>query len=107
MGAVAKRGIAGVFALAQVGGAGFFSGKGLRGKAAALVRAVAERLVCGMTTGAEKILLSLFQFNGSGGKGGNLRFTHDVLNYAHLTKTPQADSPPWPKMRTDGTSRRT
>ena len=46
MGAVAKRGIAGVFALAQVGGAGFFSGKGLRGKAAALVRAVAERLVC-------------------------------------------------------------
>jgi hypothetical protein len=35
-----------------------------------------------MTTGAEKILLSLFQFNGSGGKGGNLRFTHDALNYA-------------------------
>ena len=78
MRAVAERGITRVLALAKVGGAGFFSGKGLRGKAAALMCPVAERLICGMTAGAEKILLSFFQFHGSRRQGGNLRFTHNV-----------------------------
>ena len=63
MRAVAERGITRVLALAKVGGAGFFSGKGLRGKAAALMCPVAERLICGMTAGAEKILLCCAKLN--------------------------------------------
>jgi hypothetical protein len=90
VGTVTKRGIAGVFALAKIGGAGFLGRKGLRGKTAALVRPVAERLTCGITAGAEKILLPGLQFNGSGRKGGNLRFTHDALNYVHYTNPLQA-----------------
>ena len=90
MGAVTKRGIARVFALAKIGGAGFLGRKGLRGKTAALVCPVTERLAGGMATGAEKILLAGLQFNGSGRKGGNLRFTHDALNYVHYTKPLQA-----------------
>ena len=78
MGTITKRGITRVLALAKIGGTCFLCSKGLRGKAAALMRPVTEGLACGMTTGAEKILLSFFQFNGSGRQGGNLRFTHSV-----------------------------
>ena len=91
MGAVTERGITGVLALAKIGGAGFLGRKGLRGKAAALVRPVTEGLARGMATGAEKILLTGFKLNGSGRKGGNLRFAHDASNYAHWAKPLQAD----------------
>ena len=72
--------------LAKVGGAGFLGRKGLRGKVAALVRPVTEGLARGMATGAEKILLTGFKLNGSGRKGGNLRFTHGLVNYVQLIK---------------------
>jgi len=78
MGTITKGSVAGVLALAKVSCAGFFSGKGLWDKTAALMCPIAEWLTIGMTTAAEKILFSFFQFHGSRRQGGNLRFTHNV-----------------------------
>lgn len=78
MGAITKWSVAGVLTLAKVSCAGFFSSKGLGNKTATLMCPIAERLTIGMTAGAEKILFSFFQFNASGGKRCNLRFTHSV-----------------------------
>lgn len=73
---VAERRIIGLLTLAQMRRLGFFSGENVRHEIGALVRSVAKRLRVRKTTRAERVLLSLFQFDRFGLGCGNFWFIH-------------------------------
>ena len=74
--AVAIGSVAGLFALTEVRGLGFFGRENDRCKAGPLVFAIAKRLVLGKSTGAVSVFLALFQFNLFGKASCDFWFVH-------------------------------
>lgn len=73
---IAKRQVAGLLALAQVGIAVFFCSKGLRRKSGSLVFAITEGLVGGFSAGAEEVFFPFGEIDGDGFDVGNGWFFH-------------------------------